>query len=386
MWRLILILLLGTLSLGAPAQTLHLILVSDVEDKTFGPTSLQDEEHLIGIAQSTSSFLSYKLNSVFLNRAGFTGQAVRNQLSTLATQPNDIILFWYSGLGFYPSTSSSPFPTFRLKDAQQQALSLDEVGSILETKNVRLGMALADCRSGLPLDVPGNNGLFTTVDIRKLIVQKLFLTPCGVVKLASARKGEIAVISASGSAFMSSLSEAFRKMLEHTTINTLQEVSIDTLFARTQGDVKGLLNGALPAGQGVQTLIWNLKPCPEQIRARIAPTPSFKGIPNETDLITWLDSLVTVVDKPKRQRIIQGIRGLMQANATLMLGRQTSKQAQDPLHEPTPAKVGVEPYLLQLANHNPKVIGFRLGHDEAKRSNDFRKFVSVSLIEIIKDE
>jgi hypothetical protein len=92
------------------------------------------------------------------------------------------------------------------------------------------------------------------------------------------------------------------------------------------------------------------------------------------------------VDKPKRQRIIQGIRGLMQANATLMLGRQTSKQAQDPLHEPTPAKVGVEPYLLQLANHNPKVIGFRLGHDEAKRSNDFRKFVSVSLIEIIKDE
>lgn len=77
-------------SKGITAQTLHLIMVSDVEDKQFGRISLGDETSLMYIAETTQSYLNYQLRTVYLNRRNFTAAAVRKVLDTLRTQPNDL--------------------------------------------------------------------------------------------------------------------------------------------------------------------------------------------------------------------------------------------------------------------------------------------------------
>jgi hypothetical protein len=323
------------------------------------------------------SYLDYKLNIVYLNRANFTSKAVLKTLDTLKTQPNDLIIWHYSGLGFYPSASRSKYPSFRLKDLKQRALSLDYVASLVAQKGVRLAWVMADLRNAFPkfklVDAP----LLAIEDIRKLIVEKLFLEPCGVLKLVSSQPNKPTYTNRRGnnSAFMFSFTRSFYDILNKTTVSTLRYVCVDSLLSYTQYGIENELKGGI-AAHTEQVLRWELQPGSVALRASIKPARSFEGIPTQETLESLLNSLVVVVDKAKRQSIINSIRLLFDPDATIRVSTPNS---------PQPVQYSLKEFLQSLTNHNPKLIEYNFMPYDTQRNADFRQFKSLNLTQIIKN-
>jgi hypothetical protein len=370
-------LLLTLWGLNSQAQTLHLVLVSDVEDMQFGPVSLSDEYALTKLSETVKSYLDYKLNIVYLNRANFTSKAILKTLDTLKTQPNDLIIWHYSGLGFYPSASRSKYPSFKLKDFLQSTLSLDDVAARITKKGVRLAWVMADLRNTFPDDEILAAPLFVVEDIRKLVIEKLFLEPCGIMKLVSSQRNQPTYtnIARSNSIFVLSLKKSFDDILYNTMLDNINRISLDSLLRQTQAVVSGELSGAIPANT-TQTMQWELVPCSVALKAKISPVRSFEGLATQDALLARLNSLVLVVDPSERRPIIASIRALFEPNATIRLSTRNA---------PGRVEFGLEAFLQSLSKHNPQLSSYTFGPHETTRGSDMRQFKSLNLTQIVKN-
>jgi hypothetical protein len=197
--KLLLALLLLGVAFDATSQTLHAIMVSDVEDPKLGGVSLSDEAAILHILETAEWGTGLKLKTYYHNRSSFTASAIRETLENLRVRSRDVVFFYYTGLGYYPDATSQ-FPAFKLKESalrpllvffsRKPPLSLNEVGDILQQKGARLNVVMADCRDrGEDLMTYGGT---TTVDedIGHVFLKKLFLGSCGLVKVASAGQGK----------------------------------------------------------------------------------------------------------------------------------------------------------------------------------------------------
>lgn len=378
--RYIIVLILVFWGLRAPAQKLHLVLVSDVEDRTFGRISLSDEEILLGLAKTVKYYLNYELNVVYLNRANFTSQAVRKSLDTLKTQPNDLIIWHYSGRGFYPRSSTSQYPSFGFREALQRSqrpLSLDDVATRISQKGVRLAWVMADLRNQFPAQKVIFETLTFVEDIRKLIVEKLFLEPCGVIKVVSSQPNQPTYtnILRSNSVFAIALKKSFDGILYGITLPNLRRVSVDSLFNLTQVLMSGELSGAIPANT-TQTMRWELIPCQASLRAKLSPVRSFEGMATQEELTSLLDALVTTTSPDERKAIITSLRKLFEPTATIRLSTNAL---------PRVVEYGLEGFLESLSKHNPQLVHYKFFFGDFQRSPDFRRFTSLNLNQIINN-
>lgn len=198
MSRLYFTLLFLATVVSVSAQTLHAVLISDVEDQQFGMTSQIDEEKILKLLQTASAYTGLKLKPTYLNRSQFTALAVRKALAALPVQPKDIVFFYYTGLGTYEGDSK--FPSFQLKEnllqqvrsriAPSPLLSLDEVGTLLQKKGSRLNIVMAECRNSADSLERLLRASGPDEDLRRVYLKKLFLGSCGLVKVASAAKDQ----------------------------------------------------------------------------------------------------------------------------------------------------------------------------------------------------
>jgi hypothetical protein len=212
--------LFSFLSLDATSQTLHAIFVSDVEDPKLGGISLKDEEKILQILKTAEWGTGLKLETYYHNRASFTASAIRDRLKSMRVQPRDVVFFYYTGLGYYPDANTQ-FPAFKLKENTLQRLtgskpplSLDEVGNILQQKGARLNVVMADCRDtiedlGIRLQKP-----ILDEDVRQVFLKKMFLGSCGLIKIASAKKGQpVLATELGGSVYTANFSRTFKILL-----------------------------------------------------------------------------------------------------------------------------------------------------------------------------
>jgi hypothetical protein len=377
--RYCLLILLILWGVSAPAQTLHLIMVSDVENKQFGKTSLGDEYALLNVAETTRSYLNYQLNTIYLNRRNFTAVAVRRVLDTLRTQPNDLIFWYYSGPGGYPAASQSQYPSFWLKDRKTMPLSLDEVALLLEQKKVRLVLAMADTRSKFPKRIDQVLPMIISEDLRKLIVEKLFLSFCGVVKVASTRRGETAytAIARGKSAFMSAFYRAFLRTLKITTLQTLPSVSLIQLLKDTQLNIQTELRSVLPPAS-IQRVTWQLMPCQAIIlQPFITPIRSFAGLPTQRSLDSLLNALTTKTLKSERKKTLSAISAIFTNDAVIKIKQV---QSNTELNEVTLSK---EQFINRINQYNSQVKQYYFRSIDTKRSQDFRYFSYLELTEYL---
>lgn len=376
--RRYLFILLMLWSKGITAQTLHLIMVSDVEDKQFGRISLGDETSLMYIAETTQSYLNYQLRTVYLNRRNFTAAAVRKVLDTLRTQPNDLIFWYYSGLGWYPKTNPSPYPSLKLKDSHTQVLSLDDAATLLGRKKVRLALAMADIRSKFPKEIQQVLPMIVTEDLRKLIVEKLFLSYCGVVKVASSQRGEHAysTIGRGCSAFMSAFFRAFQRTLKITTLQTLPNVSLSQLFRDTQSNIEAELRYVLPPTR-IQHLRWQLTPCQAIFQSMVVPIRSVEGLPTHQQLDSLLNSLTLKTTKDQRRRVLSALSAIFTKDAVIRLTQMRANAA------PSSLSISIGEFLKRSTRHNPQIKAYRFEVNGTKRTEDFRYFRLLELTEVL---
>lgn len=230
------------------AQKLHLILASDYENKDFGMISLKDEEMVTNMFKKISMQIGYELKTVYINKNaknGFTGTAVRNAVNDTTIEATDIVIFYYSGFGTYPSKSA--LPSLQLDNNSLLSLNrhtllpLDDVAAALQARGIKLGMVMADCRNTITTryPIPGRRNTVVREDRSKEILKKLFLgESCRILKIASAQKGKPVLAISRNSVFTYSLTEAFEDMLY---AKTMKEVSLDNLLIRINKITKAFI-------------------------------------------------------------------------------------------------------------------------------------------------
>ncbi len=224
MKNLLLAFFIFAVSFEAFPQTLHAILVSDVEDPKLGGISLSDEATILEILKNAEGGTGLKLQTYYHNTSSFTAKAVRETLNQMRVGPKDVVFFYYTGLGYYPGPNDK-FPTFKLKENALRIfsnndlmLSLDEVGDILQSKGARLNIVMADCRDTVEdlMTIAATTNL--DEDVSAIFLKKLFLGSCGLIKVASAGKGKEVWANQGqfgiGSVYTENFNSTFKGMLE----------------------------------------------------------------------------------------------------------------------------------------------------------------------------
>lgn len=212
------------LALDAFPQTLHAIMVSDVEDPKLGGISLSDEKAILQILKTAEGGTGMRLKAYYHNRGSFTAKAVRETLRRMRVVSRDVVFLFYTGLGYYPGKNDK-FPTFKLKEnafrqllffMDNDPLSLDDVGDILQSKGARLNVVMADCRDRAENLMTNDRNTILDEDMREVVLKKLFLGSCGLVKIASAKEGQKVwgYGRPSGSMYTFLFNKAFEELLE----------------------------------------------------------------------------------------------------------------------------------------------------------------------------
>ena len=403
----LLILLFVKLPLGIYAQTLHVVFVADLQDAQFGMMSIRDQEAMTKVVETIQWGIGYKLQTTYLspNNKNFTAEVVKKTINTLKTQPNDLIFVYYSGLGYYPSENkeatiasrnwfsnifsrsaasvsskakpfrASDFPSFQLNGYEKNPLSLDDIADLITAKGVRFGMVMADCRNSFPAPLTTVvASSIITEDIRKLVIRKLFLEPCGVMKIASARQGESVYTNVfrNSSAFTTAFSSTFYEVLLMTTFKTLKDVSLNKLLNDAQkmmesGPVHQGGLGGYVTPEKMPHALWKMNDCNTSLKKIVTPLPSYDQVPTIKDLQKEFRLLIGIQNAADRTKQIEKLSTYFDKNASVKVTRSAQN---DTLNRQ--ATIPISEYLQGMEKPNPKLVEIRLHPVYIKRTDDFR--------------
>lgn len=350
------------------SQKVHLILLADEEDGKFGMASLVDEELIYQMHKSVADELVYTLNPILLNKSNFKAAVLRDSISKLKVQPKDIIIFYYTGLGYYPATSKSQFPFFKLKDADSTPLSLDEVANLLLKKGNVFSMVMADCRNTEQKPRPSVLPVYVTENIRKLIVQKLFLNYCGVLKVASAKKGQAVYLNLqnTSSAFTELFCHFYGETLYKAQINEVDNLSLTNFFYNINTNTSNEI---------AQNYVFERIDCEKKRKKLALNLPSYINAPTYSKINTNFKTLVKEQDLDKRKKIIVELINSFEPNGVIKLTKKFENGQSEQQN------IGIKEYLANKEKYNPSLLFLETNISTLKRNKDYTKFLVVEIEE-----
>lgn len=134
------LLILATLPLGA--QTLHAIILVDVEAEGFEKPSTLDMERMASLFRDVAEQIDYSFDLRTHTRSEFTAQVIDRDIDALDVEKDDIVVFYYCGHGY--NEGKDKWPTLNLKD-RHYWLS-DILAKLNQHKlKAKMLMCIADC-------------------------------------------------------------------------------------------------------------------------------------------------------------------------------------------------------------------------------------------------
>ncbi len=356
------------------SQTLHLVVVGDITDKTFGTISSQSITEIESIFSTSAKYIDYKLQPIFLTNTSFNSDAVKNAINKIKAQPNDMIVFYYSGYGFYPTNSKSEFPTFKFDDAQKDILSLDEVGDLINQKGVRFGLAIADCMDE-EIDIKLVAPPFLAESFLKLAYQKLFLEPCGLMKISASAKGFKNYVYRQQSFFTTGLSKTFG-YLDWVRLNEMDDFNLDKVLNDTQNEIN------IATGRSNQKVIWKKEPCNSLQQSSARKFPSYKNAPTMIKISNSLAILLKTKNETKRKSPIKQIQDSFTINAKINV--LTIKTKSEDSQNSITSTYTINQFIDQLKSFNPAIKEFIMEVDGLKRTKDFLKYTEATFTKVME--
>lgn len=358
------------------AQTVHLIIVADYEDPKFGVTSIADEERIFKMFTTVKNHLKYELSTTYLSKSTFTSKDVLKTISKLRSRRRDIIVFYYSGKGFYPSSSNSAFPHFQLNDAGTSPLSLDEVAKLIDRKREALGLVIADCRDTLPTESGIAASITFSEDwIGELITQKLFLGACGIMKVASGRENKPVFTTQSGasSAFTAGFTSSYDNMFTTATIDQLDGITLFSLIGTAFGT-------ATRFSGHTQIGVTETLPCDNNRRNVAMVFPSYRNVFSYGELNSKYQEMLFSENTAVRKKLGSELLTQFAESATVNL-KIFKEGSSQPVSE---QRILASVYLRSRAAFDPNLANCVILSREIKRTPDFTKIVSAEIQERIK--
>lgn len=360
----------------AKAQTLHLLMVSDYSNATFGKVTLENEVNIEEMFSTVSYNLNYKINKIYLNTTNklFNRTGIITQLNNLKTLPEDIIVFYYGGFSFYPPQSKSEYPTFSLKNTDNKTLSMDDISNQLSLKNNRLGVVIADIRNteNKIIGTIPESGMVATEQLSKIITQKIFLEQSGVCKILSAKKGV-----PSYPYFTTSFVYAFNRILENSDGEDIRQMSFDNVLSSTQTRINSYVYfSEVKIPQEIKWLFTNLN---KKVKSY---QPPVLNIPTPKELKAQLELLINPINTTERSKIESNIRALFTPDANIIV---QAISVNSPQTESMPTKMTINEYLKQTAGYDAKVKRSLEDFNvfDFRRTPDFKKFYELRITEKI---
>jgi hypothetical protein len=373
MRKIIFLFCLIFLSFQTNSQALHLILVSDYADPTFGKITLQNEVQIQEMFSNISNKLNYGLKILYLN-SGISNQHfnradILGGISALKTNTEDIIIFYYNGYGTFSANGNSNFPSFKLSD---NMLSMDEIAKQIKDKNGRLMLVIADTRDTDNQVIAPDKPLRKEEDFSKIITQKIFLEQTGIFKIASSRKN-----MPSYPYFTTVFADNFYKALEVSESELIPNLNIINLLKKTQSSLDTMILRSEKTNP--QKIMMSYEKSDKVVKAY---SPATFEISSWKQLKNQLDFLANSGLEEERKITADLIRNSFLPNAIIEV-RTENRNIN--IQNNGVSKMSIEEYIKQTKKYDKtmkRTINFEVG--DFKRTADFKKFSTLKIVEIIK--
>ena len=222
-----LIIIISLLScFAANAQTIHFIIVSDINGSSEGVAAGRITEYLKDktFVPNLKFHTGMKVNVVDVSGNVFSLGNMNDKLAQLNTADDDVIFFYYCGHGFNAGVPSDPYPTFWFGN-NSQTRSFVSVYNDLIVKPHRLLIAIAEACNKEIESRPINreiavNGYFAPKTGKTEKYQKLFYFSSGNYIMCSSNKGEISHVGNSWGCFSRAFIDAFETAVEYNNNHT----------------------------------------------------------------------------------------------------------------------------------------------------------------------
>lgn len=181
--------------------TLHVILVVDTHAAgSLNGALEQDLDYMTTLVDSIVTSTGMQVDKQVLSGSRATKFMLEQTLDTFSVEPDDAILFYFSGHGGRTQETGSQWPDMYLHNAF--ALNLKEVFDRLSSKGARLLLALGDSCNGLLDEASETEAVsFTAFRGRVEGYRKLFLEKRAAIIASSSVAGELSYMQPRGSLF-----------------------------------------------------------------------------------------------------------------------------------------------------------------------------------------
>ncbi|MEZ0485228.1 hypothetical protein [Fibrella aquatica] len=321
--------------------TLHVIYVLEVGDREYGLLNSSNDTLMTQLMKTVAFGLNYRRRTTYLPKTSFSSVALKKIITTLKTRPRDIIVVYYSGYGIVSTQSTASFANWKLKDTAMKGLAVSEVEKWLLARKVHLGWIIADCSSQFLTSAPYPRGVGPGPDLRKQVIQRLFLSNCGIVKMGSSLPLLPSWINKAhqGSVFTNALMEGMGNLLSAPTRADIQKASFQKLSDITAGFMSSNL-GKLPF---VQVPVLEINKCQRPSRL-IVQRPTIDPLGNET--LSNLFSAVMLNQNMAQTRLFsERLTALAQDSAVVEVIQQIYDQSDTPKTLPDSATYSLTTYL-----------------------------------------
>lgn len=133
---------------SAYAQSIHLLLIGDTNDRSIGQSVVVDLGHIQTLASKISKETGMPLKTQTIKGADFKEAKILSLLENVRSGPKDMVFFYYSGHGYRTRGTKTKWPLMYVPDARNDGIDFQLVIQKLESKNPRMIIAFVDaCNS-----------------------------------------------------------------------------------------------------------------------------------------------------------------------------------------------------------------------------------------------
>ncbi len=217
----------------AIAQTFHLIVIADNNDRAIGKGCEIDQWTMFSQMKEVAEKTNYKFNFISIDKDDFRLPHIKTTLQELSCQPADVVFLYYTGHGVNLAQRNSKWPLMRVK-SNDNVFALDKAHEILKAKKPRLVVTLGDMCNEL------TNAPVASLESKGIIVEEvepqneakiylmLFTDYRGDVLISSSSKGEWAWSTKYGSLYTQQFQEALNNAANYNSSVTWDALLEDT--------------------------------------------------------------------------------------------------------------------------------------------------------------
>jgi hypothetical protein len=187
------------------SQTFHAIIFADTEDPSVGSSVKHDYEMMqneIGmIANATGMSLATYYNA----ESNANKERLLTILQNLRCEPEDVVMFYYSGHGGRAVDDRSKFPQIRFDASDAEAYPIYKIDETIASKHPKFRIVLGDMCNSVSNSLTVKNEIGSGKSIIKsepaVVYQNLFKNLKGSVIATSSKAGETSAALPDGGAF-----------------------------------------------------------------------------------------------------------------------------------------------------------------------------------------